>query len=148
MYKVTIFGGKKRYRKDVHKIGPTQENNIFQTSFHLLHFCKIQEKFWVVASAHYNEQHLYLSALPEPIHMENFWKTSSWFLLHAQPVLQVMAKIITEKWSHGERIVHYYFTLKQKSSLIFANFEAGQHPVNDTVVTSKSRKPSLIVIPD
>lgn len=41
---------------------------------------------------------------------------------HGQPVLQVLAEVVAEEWTHGERVVHHHFALKSKKILLIVLF--------------------------
>lgn len=41
-------------------------------------------------------------------------------LRHGQPMLQVLAEVVTEEWTHCEGIVHYYLTLLSNKEIMNA----------------------------
>ena len=49
--------------------------------------------------------------LSEPVDVEDLGQLSGGLAgLHAQPVTEVVAKVVAEEWSHGEGVVHNDFT--------------------------------------
>ena len=54
-------------------------------------------------------QELAILIKAEPIHMENLWHLVTGIFTHTQPVFHVLAKVVSEKWSHGKGISHHCF---------------------------------------
>lgn len=58
-------------------------------------------------------QYIYLFVLPEPVDVEDLGHVAA-LLRHGQPVPQVVSEVVAEERSHCERIVHHYFSLRNK----------------------------------
>lgn len=81
-------------------------------------------RYFVVTQAQDRVKTSYLLILTEPVDVEDLWHLAP-CLRHRQPVTQVLAKVVSEERTHCERVMHYYFTLKETNSLyeIDANFK-------------------------
>lgn len=57
--------------------------------------------------------------LSEPIDVKDLRQMSfSFSVLHAQPVSEVVAKVVTEEGSHGKRVVHNYLACGKRNEMI------------------------------
>lgn len=55
-------------------------------------------------------------ALTEPVHVEDLWKLGSGPVGHAQPVREVLSKVVAKEWPHGKWVMHDHFSWKREKS--------------------------------
>ena len=58
----------------------------------------------------------HLFVLAEPVDMEHLREFTARCVCHAEPVFEVVAKVVSKEWPHCKWIVHYNLTLRHRNS--------------------------------